>query len=271
MARTRWRGGHGAVVGRETLSAGPYEVAVTRKNIVRMYLHVRSAEGPVEVSAPAGLPQSAVSAFVLDHAAWIDERRAALAQGAPASPRRGHICPDGTVLLWGERIPLEEVSPKAASLLAKAGLTARDAARLAELSHLAGKGGTATESAAQTDETKAAARAERAVAEALREELARRAEPLVRRYEDAMGVRVDDLRYRDMQTRWGTCNMREHRVWLATSLAHFDPSHTELIVVHELCHLLERGHGKRFKALMDRYLPDWRSRDRALSEAARNR
>lgn len=31
----------------------------------------------------------------------------------------------------------------------------------------------------------------------------------------------------------------------------------EYIVVHEMVHLLERNHGDRFVALMDRYMPRW--------------
>ena len=34
----------------------------------------------------------------------------------------------------------------------------------------------------------------------------------------------------------------------------------EYVVVHELCHLLERGHGPRFHQLMDRFMPDWKQR-----------
>ncbi|TAL06510.1 MAG: DUF45 domain-containing protein [Chloroflexota bacterium] len=31
-------------------------------------------------------------------------------------------------------------------------------------------------------------------------------------------------------------------------------------VIHELAHLVERRHGPKFQALMDHFLPDWRSR-----------
>ncbi|MDG2496182.1 MAG: M48 family metallopeptidase, partial [Alphaproteobacteria bacterium] len=35
--------------------------------------------------------------------------------------------------------------------------------------------------------------------------------------------------------------------------------------VHELVHLFERGHNARFYGLMDRYLPDWQDKRRALN------
>ena len=34
----------------------------------------------------------------------------------------------------------------------------------------------------------------------------------------------------------------------------------DYVVLHELCHLLARGHGPAFKALLDAHMPDWRER-----------
>ncbi|MBY0429469.1 MAG: M48 family metallopeptidase, partial [Alphaproteobacteria bacterium] len=36
------------------------------------------------------------------------------------------------------------------------------------------------------------------------------------------------------------------------------PLYLEYVLVHELAHFHERGHGPRFKAVMDKFLPDWR-------------
>jgi predicted metal-dependent hydrolase len=47
---------------------------------------------------------------------------------------------------------------------------------------------------------------------------------------------------------------------LNLELAKKAPSCLEFIVVHELMHLRERRHTDRFYQLMDRYLPDWRTR-----------
>jgi len=38
------------------------------------------------------------------------------------------------------------------------------------------------------------------------------------------------------------------------------------VIVLELVHLLEPSHNARFKALMDRFLPDWRQRKKLLNQ-----
>lgn len=87
--------------------------------------------------------------------------------------------------------------------------------------------------------------------------------PLIREWEAIMGVRSQTLAYRNMTSRWGSCNPSTGRICLNIQLVNYPPACLEYVVVHELCHLLERGHGPRFKALMDKYMPDWKER-RAL-------
>lgn len=84
--------------------------------------------------------------------------------------------------------------------------------------------------------------------------------PLIARWEPVMGVKSKKLAYRSMTSRWGSCNPQTGRICINVQLAEYPPECLEYVVVHELCHLLERGHGPRFKALMDAFLPDWRER-----------
>ena len=73
-----------------------------------------------------------------------------------------------------------------------------------------------------------------------------------------MKVKVNEFRIRKMKTRWGTCNPSKKRIWLSLMLAKRRPALVEYIVVHEMVHLLETGHNKRFYSLMDRFLPAWK-------------
>lgn len=83
---------------------------------------------------------------------------------------------------------------------------------------------------------------------------------LVEAWEPIMGVKAGKLAYRNMTSRWGSCQPSTGRICINVRLALYPPECLEYVVVHELCHLLERGHGPRFKALMDAFVPDWRAR-----------
>ncbi len=84
-------------------------------------------------------------------------------------------------------------------------------------------------------------------------------------WEPRLGVVASEVRLRQMKTRWGSCNVRTGRIWLNLELARHDTACLEYVFVHELAHLIERGHGPRFKALMDRFLPGWRAVRRGLT------
>ena len=79
-----------------------------------------------------------------------------------------------------------------------------------------------------------------------------------------MGVAVNEIGIKKMTTRWGTCAIKARRVWINLALALFPPECLEMVVVHELTHLLERNHSKRFYALMTQYMPDWQAADKLL-------
>ena len=72
---------------------------------------------------------------------------------------------------------------------------------------------------------------------------------------------------RRMKTKWGSCNRETGHIWFNLELAKKHPDCLEYIAVHEMTHLLERGHGERFTKLMDGFMPDWRARRDRLNEA----
>lgn len=83
---------------------------------------------------------------------------------------------------------------------------------------------------------------------------------LVAAWEPIMGVKAGKLAYRSMTSRWGSCQPATGRICINVRLALYPPECLEYVVVHELCHLLERGHGPRFHQLMDAFMPDWKQR-----------
>lgn len=83
-------------------------------------------------------------------------------------------------------------------------------------------------------------------------------------WEPIIGVRVKKLAFRNMKSRWGSCQPATGRVCINTRLALYPPRCLEYVVVHELVHMLEPSHNARFHELMDDFLPDWRERRKLL-------
>ena len=87
---------------------------------------------------------------------------------------------------------------------------------------------------------------------------------LVERWAAVMGVIPGKLAYRNMTSRWGSCQPSTGRICINVRLALYPPRCLEYVVVHELAHLLVHGHGAQFYAVLDRYLPDWRESKKLL-------
>ncbi|AKH68731.1 putative metal-dependent hydrolase [Spongiibacter sp. IMCC21906] len=76
---------------------------------------------------------------------------------------------------------------------------------------------------------------------------------------------VPPLRIRRMRSRWGSCSS-DGRICLNSELIRLDPQYLDYVIAHELCHLQEFNHSKRFYALMDSVMPDWSVRKKALAK-----
>jgi predicted metal-dependent hydrolase len=100
---------------------------------------------------------------------------------------------------------------------------------------------------------------ERAMLNWYRAYLKKEIPPLIKRWEKIIGVRVEEWGVKRMKTRWGSCNPRARRIWLNLELAKKPPRCLEYVVVHEMAHLLEGSHNRRFKELMSQFMPDWRT------------
>ena len=80
-----------------------------------------------------------------------------------------------------------------------------------------------------------------------------------------MDVTVKRFYVQQMKTKWGSCNPRAGTIRLNTELAKKPKECLEYIVVHEMAHLLEPTHNKRFVALLDRFLPKWQFHRQVLN------
>lgn len=84
---------------------------------------------------------------------------------------------------------------------------------------------------------------------------------------DWMQVSLPTLKIRRMRSRWGSCSGAGN-VTLNLRLIHLSPEVIDYVIYHELCHLREMNHSRRFYALLQRALPSWQERRAALYAAS---
>ena len=72
-----------------------------------------------------------------------------------------------------------------------------------------------------------------------------------------LGVAYPPLVIRRMKTRWGSCS-RDGKILLNPRLIQAPIAYIDYVIVHELCHLKEHNHSKRYYTLLDTAMPDWR-------------
>lgn len=84
---------------------------------------------------------------------------------------------------------------------------------------------------------------------------------------EALGIPAPEkLTVREMKSRWGSCSGRG-RITLNLRLIQVEADLIDYVILHELCHLKELNHSKRFYVLMTRILPDWKDKWHALNRS----
>lgn len=87
---------------------------------------------------------------------------------------------------------------------------------------------------------------------------------LIIKWERIIGVKVNEWGIKSMKTRWGSCNTIRKRIWLNLNLMQKPLICLEYVLVHEMVHLLEPSHNKRFYGLMSSFMPAWQDYKRLL-------
>ena len=98
---------------------------------------------------------------------------------------------------------------------------------------------------------------------ALKERTRRLVEPAVVRYAAEMKLRPSGIRITTARTRYGSCS-GTNGLCFSCFLGECPVEAVELVVVHELCHIVHKNHGEQFYALLEAVLPDWRERKKLL-------
>lgn len=210
-------------------------ITVEKKKIKNLYLKVVPPDGKVVISAPKRMSQKVIEDFAASKINWIQEKRKKY-EKQPQETQLQYISGEN-IYLWGRSYPLE-----------------------LRYSNVCNKVMLFEERIViQVPMDSTSEQRERCLNEWYRIQLKERIPLLIAKWENMIGVQVQDWGVKNMKTRWGTCNTSAKRIWLNLQLAKKKPECLEYVVVHEMTHLLERNHNQRFYGFMDKFLPEWRS------------
>ena len=200
------------------------------------------ADGSVHVAVPRGLRLVEVRRFVESRRAWIDSKRALLAE---AAPRRLPLESGACLPYLGTELILDIESQPGA----------RSASCRREQHTLRVR-------APQVQSVP------RAIEAWYRREALVHAGARVAHFAALVGRAPRRLSIRAQRTRWGSCSARGS-ISLNWRLMQAAPAILDYVVVHELCHLLVPNHSSRFWDEVGRVLPDYRERRAALRQFGR--
>jgi predicted metal-dependent hydrolase len=95
----------------------------------------------------------------------------------------------------------------------------------------------------------------RRVVDYLKREAKRDLDAAVLRHAAALGVKPTQIRIRDQRTRWGSCSHDGH-LSFSWRLIMAPPFVLDYLAAHEVAHLIEHNHSRRFWRLVEKLCPD---------------
>ncbi|RLF81230.1 M48 family peptidase [Thermococci archaeon] len=89
--------------------------------------------------------------------------------------------------------------------------------------------------------------------------------PLIQEKAKKLNINVNKVFIRKQKTRWGSCSPKGNLNFNLAMLA-LPPQLIDYLVSHEVAHLVEMNHSKRFWKLVGKFHPDWKRKRRELKE-----
>lgn len=222
-------------------------ISVSHKRVRNVNFRIRD-DGSVAMSVPQRVSYATAERLARERIDWIREHREAVLARQDTQP---HLWGQGErVRVWGEEVPIE-LSPAAGPETAR-----MEGGRL--VLHVG-------ESHADGSPDAVRVRA-RLVERFLTDELSRALRTALPACEARVGRQATRVTIRRMKTRWGSCTVSRGTIRLNTALAEHPRPCLEMVLTHELCHLVFANHGPAFRELLGRCYPGWEAVQRHLDE-----
>ncbi|MEI6302985.1 MAG: SprT family zinc-dependent metalloprotease [Betaproteobacteria bacterium] len=216
------------------IDLGDIAVEVVRKDIKNIHLSVYPPTGAVRIAAPLRMNLDTIRVFAISKLGWIKVQQKKQREQPRESPRE--YLDRESHYVWGKRYLLKIVE--------------REAAPRVELKH---------STMVLHVRPGSSSKGRHAALDAWYRDRVREVAPdLIAKWERLMRVSVERVYVQKMKTKWGSCSTGVRSIRLNTDLAKKPAECLEYIVVHEMAHLIEPTHNRRFTALMDLFMPKWR-------------
>lgn len=190
---------------------------------------------PLEIILPIGMTDAEVDALLEQKQSWIRQKVGA-SRAIAERPRGLGLDRAGMVWLAGTAVPVIRRAANPSSAILREG----------------------TLLVSGPDD-----RAGDAIIRWYRREARRRIPEVVASEAARLELEYRSVAIRDQQTRWGSCS-RLGNLSFSWRLVAAPAPVLEYVVIHELCHLEEPRHSKRFHRLLDAARPGWRDQARWL-------
>lgn len=218
------------------LTVNGIDVQIVRKDIKNLHLVVFPPDGNVRVTVPNHITDDNVRLAVVSKLNWIKKQQKNFAN-QPRQTQRQYITGE-CHYCFGVRCRLEVIE--------RAGKHEVVLNKFSQLIIYVKTDTTVTNKGKLLNEW-------------YRDELKKRIPELIEKWQPIIGKDVSEWGIKKMKTRWGSCNINKKRIWLNLELAKKPIECLEYVLVHEMVHLHERYHNKRFKTFMDKFLPKWKT------------
>ena len=227
----------------EKIQIEDLHITIHRKNIKNMYLRVLPPHGKVVISTPLFLSDEDIVGFVKSRKEWILKKQELILKNKIRTPLKYKS--GEKHFLWGKEYALQLISRN-------------------DLKRISIDYDKSIIYLPVNPKSKRETR-EKQLNELYREELKNAIPQVLEKCVKIVGKRPSEIKVRNMKN-WGNCRYHDKKITLNLKLAKKDPICLEYVMIHELCHLIEFNHSKKFKELMDKYCPNWKEIKKILNE-----
>ena len=228
---------------KETLTIDNITLTLERKNIKNMYLRVLPPNGNVKVSAPLFISDEEIVNFIRLKKDWILKKQRYILENnikAPLKYDNGE-----KHYLWGKEYTLQLIkndTVKQVLIDEEKSILYLPIAKRSTIE-----------------------KRKKTLDEFYRNQMKIVIPQVLDKCTKIVGKTPSEVKIRNMKN-WGNCRYQDKRITLNLNLAKKDIECLEYVMIHELCHLIEFNHSKKFKNLMDKYCPNWKEIKKRLNE-----